>query len=104
METKSIEQSDEQRNKLNCKVFLKDIMLNKKLLLDTSSRCNLNKINLSDEKRIVLVEEDDAESGETMDNGDAIKMTDDDTKKQLPVEQNNDVSMLEEQQSAEANK
>lgn len=45
--------------KLDCKIFLNDIILNKYLLLDTSSRNNLNSVNLNDGKKILLKDEDD---------------------------------------------
>ncbi len=46
---------------LQCRIMLKDILLNKKLLLDVSNRFNLNSISLSDEKKLVIANEEEAE-------------------------------------------
>ena len=95
METKSIEhlapnqQQTENKDgdkKLNCKVFLKDIIQNKKLLLETSSRSNLNKINLNDNKKLIVVEEEEQEQDNTAAN-ESIQMADD-----------NNVSMKDDQE------
>jgi len=44
---------------LECKIFLNDVILNKNLLLEASSRCQLNSINLNEGKQIILRDEDD---------------------------------------------
>jgi hypothetical protein len=93
-ETKSIEhlmptqqQIENEDKKLNCKVFIKDIIQNKKLLLETSSRSNLNKINLNDNKKLIVVEEEEQELDNAAAN-ESIQMVDD-----------NNVSMKDEQES-----
>ena len=44
---------------LECRIMLKDILLNKKLLLDVSNRFHLNAISLSDEKKLVIANEEE---------------------------------------------
>ena len=48
--------------KLTCAVFLKDIIVNKKLLLDTLGRKNINRIDLNDREKLVVVDDDDQEN------------------------------------------
>jgi len=46
-------------NKLNFKIYLNDIILNKSLLMNASGRFNLNSINLDDGKQMLLKDDDD---------------------------------------------
>jgi hypothetical protein len=51
-------------NKLNFKIYLNDIIINKNLLMDASGRFNLNSINL-DGKQILLKDDNDDENTTT---------------------------------------
>lgn len=53
--------ADLSTTRLNCKIFLKDIMLNKKLFLDQSSVNNIDQINIFDDKKIILKPEKEQE-------------------------------------------
>ena len=64
LETKNIEPlapvaTKDSGRKLECRVFLKDIILSKNLLLEASSRYNLSAINLDEGKKLVLKEEEE---------------------------------------------
>ena len=61
LETKNIEPlapvaAKDSARKLECRVYLKDIVLSQRLLLEASSRYNLSAINLDEGKRLVLKE------------------------------------------------
>jgi len=77
---------------LECRIMLKDLMLNQKLLLDVSNRHRLNAINLSDEKRLVFEEDDATETSVVAVVGEEEEKKDEETKS---VNNINDVSMNE---------
>jgi len=58
-------ETNNSNGKLDFKVFLKDIIVDKELLLSESSRCDLNTINLDENKQIILSNDENEQTTTT---------------------------------------